>query len=104
PARARERGLEPMHDFRIEKGLHLVSNLVDIGRIADACRGYDVLHVHSSHDHLLGAMGARRSKHARVVRTNERAIAVKKNPASSFLFRKLTDGYVTYSKSALEAD
>lgn len=104
PARARERGLVPIHDFTLERGLHFVSNLTDIARIAEACRGYDLLHVHSSHDHTLGGMGARRSKRAKIVRTNERAIPLKKNLGSRFLFGKLTDGYVTYSQAALDAD
>lgn len=103
-AKARERGLEPLHDFELRRGLRFVSNLQDIGRIAEACRRYDLVHVHSSHDHVLGGLGARKSRTARIVRTNERAVPVKKNVASNWLFRKCTDGYVTYSRATLEAD
>ncbi len=104
PAKARERGLEPIHDFELRRGIRFVSNLRDIARISEACREYDLLHVHSSHDHVLGGLGARRSRSARILRTNERAVPMRRNLASSFLMRKLSDGYVTYSKAALDSD
>ncbi len=104
PARARERGLTPVHDFGLERSLAPLKNLAEIGRIAEACRGYDLLHVHFSHDHFVGGLGARKSRHARIVRTNHKAIPTPWNPGASLLYRRLTDGYVTCSQAALEAD
>ncbi len=104
PARARERGLEPVHAFGLERTLSPLRNLAEIRRIAEACRGYDLLHVHFSHDHIVGGLGARKSRRARIVRTNHKAVPTPWNPGTSTLYRRLTDGYVTYSHAALEAD
>jgi glycosyltransferase involved in cell wall biosynthesis len=103
-ARARERGLQPLHDFRLERSLSLIKNLDDVKKIADACRRYDLLHVHLSHDHVVGGLGARQSKHAKVLRTNHKAVPTPRNLATKYLYRKLTDGYLTYSQAALDAD
>lgn len=103
-ARARERGLQPLHDFRLERSLSLVRNLDDIRKIADACRDVDLLHVHFSHDHVVGGLGARHSKRTKIVRTNHKAVPTPRNLATKYLYRKLTDGYLTYSQSALDAD
>jgi glycosyltransferase involved in cell wall biosynthesis len=104
PARALERGLEPILDLDLERSLSPFKNLARIRRIAEASLGYDLLHVHFSHDHLLGGLGARKSRHARIVRTNQKAIPTPWNPGASYLYRRLTDGYVTYSQEALDAD
>lgn len=104
PARAREQGLAPIHTFRLERSLSIIKNLRDIGAIAEACRGTDLLHVHFSHDHAVGGLGARRAGSTRVVRTNHKAMPTSRNPATHYLYRKLTDGYLTCSQAALEAD
>ncbi len=104
PQRAIERGLAPVHDFGLERSLWPHKNLSDILKIAEACRRYDILHVHSSHDHIVGGLGARKSRHAKIVRTNHKAIPTPWNPATCALYRRLTDGYVTCSQAALEAD
>jgi glycosyltransferase involved in cell wall biosynthesis len=103
-ARARDRGLEPRLDFRLERSLSLIKNLDDIKKIADACRDYDLLHVHFSHDHVVGGLGARRAGRPRIVRTNHKAIPTPRNLATRYLYRKLTDAYITSSRAALEAD
>jgi len=103
-ARARERGLVPLHDFRLERSISIVKNLDDVKKIADACGRYDVLHVHMSHDHVVGGLGARRARHAKILRTNHKAVPTPRNLATKYLYRKLTDGYLTYSQAALEAD
>ncbi len=103
-AKARERGLEPRLDFRLEKSLSLIKNLDDIKKIAEACRDYDLLHVHASHDHVVGGLGARRAGRVKIIRTNHKAIPTPNNIATRYLYRKLTDGYLTSSRAALEAD
>jgi glycosyltransferase involved in cell wall biosynthesis len=104
PQRARERGLEPVHAFRLERSISLVKNLEDVKKVAAACRDVDLLHVHFSHDHVVGGMGARRAGRTRVLRTNHKAVPTPKNLATRYLYRKLTDGYVTFSQAALDAD
>ncbi len=103
-SRARERGLVPVHDFRLERSISIVKNLEDVKKIAEACRDHDLLHVHFSHDHVVGGLGARRSGRAKIVRTNHKAVPTPRNVATKYLYRKLTDGYITYSQAALEAD
>jgi glycosyltransferase involved in cell wall biosynthesis len=103
-ARARQRGLVPTHDFRLERSISIIKNLEDVKKLAEACRHYDLLHVHFSHDHVVGGLGARRSGHAKVIRTNHKAVPTPSNLATRYLYRKLTDGYLTYSQVALEAD
>ena len=104
PSRARERGVEPIHDFRLKRSLSIRKNLADIRAVTAACGDLDILHVHFSHDHFIGGRGARKVKDVRIVRTNHKAVPTKKNLGSKHLFRKLTDGYITYSKAALDED
>ncbi len=101
PERARERGIEPLFVAGLRRSLW--SALGDIARVAEACRGYDLLHVHFSHDHFVGGQAARRAG-LKVLRTNHKAVPLRANLASKYLFRKLTDGYLTFSRAALEAD
>jgi len=103
-SKARERGLEPRLDFRLERSISIVKNLNDVKRVADACRDYDLLHVHFSHDHVVGGLGARREGRIKVVRTNHKAVPTPNNIGTRYLYRKLTDGYITSSQAALEAD
>jgi len=103
-ARARERGLIPIHDFRLERSISIVKNLDDVKKVSDACRNYDLLHVHFSHDHVVGGLGARRAGRTKVLRTNHKAVPTPRNLATKYLYRKLTDGYLTYSQAALDAD
>ena len=102
PAHAKERGLEPVHDFGLERSLFKI--LGDVGKVRDACRDYDLLHVHFSHDHFVGGSGARKSERAKIVRTNHKAVPTPAGLGSNHLYRKLTDGYLTSSQAALDAD
>ena len=106
PAAARERGLEPIHGLRFNRRLNLLDNLSDIAalRAMIDSEGVDLVHVHFSHDHLIGGLAARRARlRPAVIRTNQRAVPTK-GFGSSFLLRRLTDAYLTYSKAALDAD
>jgi glycosyltransferase involved in cell wall biosynthesis len=107
PRQAAARGFAPRTDFALNKLFNLRDNLGDIGRVRKACddEGFDLVHVHFSHDHVIAGMGARRSSRGtRVIRTNEKAVALPRNPATRYLYRRLTDGYLTYSQAGLEAD
>ena len=107
PAAARARGLEPIHGLRFNRRLNLFDNLSDsaaIRALLDSEK-IDILHVHFSQDHLVGGLAARRAgTKPAIVRTNQKAIPTKRGPGSSFLLRRLTDTYLTYSKAALDAD
>jgi glycosyltransferase involved in cell wall biosynthesis len=103
-SRARERGFETQETLPLERSFSLIKNLGDIKKVAEACRGYDLLHVHFSHDHAVGGLGARREGRIRIVRTNHKAIPTPRNLATRYLYRKLTDGYITASEVALKAD
>ncbi len=104
PERARARGLEPLQDFCLKRSLSPFQNLCDVKKVAAACRDYDLLHVHFSHDQIVGGMGARRSGRARIVRTNHKAVPTPVNLATKYLMRRYTDGYLTCSQAALDAD
>jgi glycosyltransferase involved in cell wall biosynthesis len=107
PAAARDRGFEPHHGLRFNRKINLLDNLSDIATLRALCdtEGIDILHVHFSQDHLVGGMAARRARvRPLIFRTNQKAIPTSKGPGSSFLLRRLTDGYLTYSKVALDED
>jgi glycosyltransferase involved in cell wall biosynthesis len=104
---ARERGLDPIHGLRFNRRLNLFDNLSDVASLRALCdtEAIDLLHVHFSQDHLLGGLAARRARlRPAVIRTNQKAIPTPRGPGSSFLLKRLTDGYLTYSKVALDAD
>jgi glycosyltransferase involved in cell wall biosynthesis len=102
PARARERGIEPLHVAPLRRSLF--SALADTGRVAEALRGYDLLHVHFTHDHFVGGRAARKVGGVKIVRTNHKAVPTPKNLGTRHLYRRLIDGYLTFSRAALEAD
>ncbi|HTF57795.1 MAG TPA: glycosyltransferase, partial [Planctomycetota bacterium] len=87
--------------------INLLDNLSDMASLRTLCdtESVDILHVHFSHDHLVGGLAARRARvRPLVFRTNQKAVATRRGPGSSFLLRRLTDGYLTYSTAALAAD
>jgi glycosyltransferase involved in cell wall biosynthesis len=95
PARARERGIVPLHLAGLRRSLF--SAIGDIPRVAAALKGYDLLHVHFSHDHFVGGRAARKVGGIRVVRTNHKGLPLA-GLGSGYLLKRLTDGYVTYVK------
>jgi L-malate glycosyltransferase len=93
PARARERGIEPDHSFAFNRAFNIRDNIGDASRIRERCDrdAIDILHVHFTHDHLIGALGSRKAKRPpRIVRTNHRAAAL------PWYLRRWTDGYLTF--------
>lgn len=95
PARARERGLEPVLDFRLSKKLRVVSNIRDIATIRRFIddQGIEIVHCHSSTDHALGGLAARRSRRKPlVVRTDHQ---IRRLPP---LLRAFTDGLIVFSR------
>ncbi len=102
PQRARERGLPPLHIAPLRRSIF--GTLRDTSRVAEALKGYDLLHVHFTHDHFVGGRAARKIGGVKVVRSNHKAIPTPKNLGTNYLYRKLTDGYLTFSQAALDAD
>ncbi|HYE97703.1 MAG TPA: glycosyltransferase family 4 protein [Planctomycetota bacterium] len=101
PKRAKERGLEPLHVAGLRRSLF--SALGDVGRVEKILGNYDLLHAHFSHDHFVGGRAARRTGRVKVVRTNHKAVPTR-GLGARYLYRRLTDGYLTFSQTALEAD
>jgi glycosyltransferase involved in cell wall biosynthesis len=93
PERAKERGIVPLHVAGLRRSLF--SAIADIPRVAAALKGYDLLHVHFSHDHFVGGRAARKTGGIRVVRTNHKGIPLS-GLGAGYLLRRLTDAYVTY--------
>lgn len=61
--------------------------------------GIEVVNVHSSHDHIVGGMAAIFSKvRPPVVRTDHKADSLNFGPLSRYPFRRLTDGFITFSE------
>jgi glycosyltransferase involved in cell wall biosynthesis len=102
PERARERGIEPLHIAPLRRSVFAA--LADTARVAQALKGYDLLHVHFSHDHFVGGRAARKIGGIRILRTNHKAIPTPMGLGAKYLYRRLTDGYLTCSQAALEAD
>jgi glycosyltransferase involved in cell wall biosynthesis len=66
---------------------------------------FDILNVHHSHGHLLGAIAARRSGlPVIVIRTDHKRDPLKPNLGNRFLISQLTDGMVTFSERARRED
>ena len=93
PARARERGIVPLHVAGLRRSLF--SAIADIPRVAAALPGYDILHVHFSHDHFVGGRAARKVGGIKVVRSNHKGVPLS-GIGSGYLLKRLTDRYVSY--------
>lgn len=107
PRQALKRGVPLCFDFALNRRLNALDNLRDIRRLGAYCEReeIDLLHAHFTHDHVIGGMAARWSqRQTRIVRTNHKAVATPPGFGTRFLYRRLTDGYLTYSQSALAAD
>src|SRR5688572_28852651 len=93
PERARARGIVPLHVAGLRRSLF--SAIADIPRVAAALKGYDLLHVHFSHDHFVGGRAARKVGGVKVVRTNHKGVPLD-GLGAGYLLKRLTDRYVSY--------
>lgn len=106
PAKARERGFEPVLDFALDRHFAPLALWHDVRRLARFLERnrVDVLHCHLSHDHAVGVAGAwASSRKVAIVRTNHRGVPIAHRFGTWMLFQR-TDGYVGYSRLAMEAD
>lgn len=103
----RKRGLEGTEDFSLaplSKPYHmgrLFKLVLDFKRLSSFIdeKGIEVVHVHNSHDHIVGGMAAIFSKvRPPVVRTDHKADSLNFGLLSRYPFRRLTDGFITFSE------
>lgn len=95
--KAIERGVIP------EEGLwlspkHPILTALDVGRLRQLLKKErpDILHLHLSADHWIGALAARWSTvSTRVIRTIHHPRTIRPRPARRWLFESATDGFIT---------
>jgi glycosyltransferase involved in cell wall biosynthesis len=92
-----QRGVTPESDLWLARK-HPVLTALDIGRLKGILRQGrpDILHLHLSTDHWIGALAARWAGGAtRVIRTIHNARTIERRPFRPWLYESLTDGFVT---------
>lgn len=97
---ARERGIEPYSDCRLNKHFNPADSLQDIARLAGFIRqsGFDIVHTHMPNDHLLAGLAVRLSlTKAVLVRTCYDGIGIRGGARTRICLRYLTDGFFTIS-------
>lgn len=101
--RAKERGVKVMTGFHLNRYLDLKETLQDFHSLPGFLNreGFEIVHCHLSHDHVLGAWASRRCG-IPLVRTNHKARPLKKSLGNKWLLARGTDGLVEFSKRALE--
>lgn len=67
-------------------------------------RGVEVVHAHTTHDHVLAGLAARKRGGVRIVRTNHTGLPIRGRMGESMVFRNWTDAYLTFTRRGLEAD
>ncbi len=102
-----ERGIRGIGDFHlapVSKAYHLhhlrgsLADIRAISRYIDA-EGFEIVNVHNSHDHIIGAMAARRSRlRPPVIRTDHKRDSLRNGWLSKWFYRKFTDGLITFSE------
>lgn len=92
-----QRGIRPESDVRLYPN-HPIRTVLDIRRLRNILRQErpDILHLHLSTDHWVGALAARwAGGSARVLRTIHHPRSIERRPFRSRLYESLTDGFVT---------
>jgi glycosyltransferase involved in cell wall biosynthesis len=105
--RARQKGLEPLHLFALNKYFNLRDNFRDTKKIRKFVEEakVDVVHVHGSHDHVLGGWSARRAANRPVVaRTYHKGVAMEPGLGPKILMKLYVDGWISYTPAGLRDD
>lgn len=105
--RAKQRGLEPLHLFALNKWLNFRDNWSDQKKLRKFIEEakVEVVHVHGSHDHLLGGWAARRAKNRPVViRTYHKGTAYEPGLGAKVLMKLYVDGWISYTPAGLKED
>ena len=104
---ARERHVEPVLDFRLDKKPNLFANHEDMRNLIEYMdrEEVEIVHVHTSHDHYLGSRAARKANNRPfVIRTNHLGVPLPRTWLNRRLIRRYTDGWVALTPSCLEND
>ena len=104
---ARERHVDPILDFRLEKSFNPFINLPDIHRLTEFLDREEVqiVHVHTAHDHYIGSRAARRANNQpSVVRTNHLGAPLPPTWHNRRVIRGHTDGWVALAPSCRDED
>jgi glycosyltransferase involved in cell wall biosynthesis len=104
---ARERRVEPILEFRLEKSFNPLISLSDIRRLTDFLDREEVqiVHVHTEYDHYIGSRAARRANSLpSVVRTNHLGRPLPPTWRNRRVLRGYTDGWVALAQSCREED
>jgi glycosyltransferase involved in cell wall biosynthesis len=104
---ARERHVDPILDFRLEKSFNPFIYLPDIHRVTDFLDREEVqiVHVHTAHDHYIGSRAARRANsQPSVVRTNHLGKPLPPTWRNRRVVCGHTDGWVALAPSCRDED
>jgi glycosyltransferase involved in cell wall biosynthesis len=111
--RVRKAGVKATDQFHLNHGLKL-SSLGSVGDIVQdffrlkrylSDQRFDLVNVHQSHDHILGAMAARGTPHPPlVIRTDHKRDSLPSGLGNRLLISRLTDGMITFSEKARQED
>jgi glycosyltransferase involved in cell wall biosynthesis len=96
-------GLSPITHFNLGVSANPVKYFEDIHKLRALLLllKIDVLHLHTSHDHSIGALAARFCpRNVRVVRTHHKAESIRSDPFHRYLYGRLTNLNIVVSKMA----
>ena len=95
------------HALKIYQPSFFMKNAQDILRLTGYLNRerFDILNVHHTHGHILGGIAARWSHHpVIIIRTDHKRDSLKPSPGNRFLLSHSTDGMITFSERARQAD
>ncbi len=104
---AHERGLKALTSFHLNRYFNLDDNLSDLRQLPKYLKKerFDLVHCHLSHDHLIGALTAKKKGLSLpLVRTNHKGVPLKAHLWNRWLIGRRTDALVTFSKKAAQID
>ena len=104
---ARERQIEPILDFRLQRSVNPFVHWPDIYRLTEFLdrEEVEIVHVHTAHDHYVGSRAARRANgRPHVVRTNHSGAPLRPTWVNRRIVCGRTDGWVALSRSCLDED
>lgn len=100
------KGIDRFHLAPISKPYylqHIKGSIVDIIAISRyiGTEGFEIINVHNSHDHIVGALAARRlHPHIPIIRTDHKRDSLENGWFSKWFYRKFTDGLITFSEKS----
>lgn len=65
---------------------------------------FHIVHAHGTHEHFLAGYAMRHERRAKIVRTNHTGLPIQRRLGEGTLFKKWTDGYITFTQTGLAQD